>query len=808
MKERLATIGRLLTRRGCLFFFLLAVQVLLTVNLIEGRRLPVHDTFFAFSLQYYFLNNAVTAGEIPQWIPFLTHGTSAWYWILIQGACGPFLYVLLPVAKSLGGMKFFGIFHWAMFAQLLVLLSGVWLLCERSFRSKYTNVIVTAGVMASALWTSQIYFNLQIYYALPLIIVLGHGFLDTGRWRYAFLAVNLYLVQLLGNLGYFAAVSSLVLLFYFFSYVTLSHHDVRKGLGRISRRRPHAMFLAALLVFGTVYFLFFDAGLGENLVRTMTGRNPDGKVTLETFLTYGGRPTLTKWKETVLGYSWGKDYTFYFGILPLVSLVFGLVFGISRKSIPFLVTAAVILCFSLATPVTKVLYYTWPLMKYYRHIALTAPLAKLFLVFLAGFGFEALFMPFLAPGAERKVSAGYLRAAAAILLAAAVLFWLCSFRRECLSTMGPGARDILEGMIVRGGPQAFQDTLTAAFAQVPIFMRTAAYKFLAVGAGLLIFSLSASKRIKAAALAWLLVFHLGDVYAYSAGELRSRTMGLDERQYASLGFQEIPFVRRREDTFWNDNVRQAILADRELYEKSAYYWTYNAFVFNDQLGTSVRTDLWQRPLDDYMKAFWGQPLNEPHTPPEGYRDQQLFFPVENRALLKLSAVTEDKVQFFNRVYHVSSKEEAARLMREEDYLADILFLSPPFPGTARGEEVRAGTGIDLAQNGRLDLDYAVTRFDSNRIRLRVESPGADVWLMYSGVWHPGWRAAVNGREQFVYKAALAYMAVPLDKGLNEIEFTFRDERIVWAFRLAALNALFWLGYVLWLAVRLCANKQE
>src|SRR4051794_7272178 len=60
------------------FPLILVLHLACTVWLVADRRMMIgHDGFQYFTLQYYFLNNRVMTGEIPQWIPYLAHGSGA-----------------------------------------------------------------------------------------------------------------------------------------------------------------------------------------------------------------------------------------------------------------------------------------------------------------------------------------------------------------------------------------------------------------------------------------------------------------------------------------------------------------------------------------------------------------------------------------------------------------------------------------------------------------------------------------------------------------------------------------------------------
>jgi hypothetical protein len=71
-------------------------------------------------------------------------------------------------------------------------------------------------------------------------------------------------------------------------------------------------------------------------------------------------------------------------------------------------------------------------------------------------------------------------------------------------------------------------------------------------------------------------------------------------------------------------------------------------------------------------------------------------------------------------------------------------------------------------------------------------------MFYSDVWHPSWRATVNGKPVPVYRADLAYKAVPLAAGENVVLLRFGSATFSWCAMLLAMNALAWLGGLSWM----------
>ena len=108
----------------------------------------------------------------------------------------------------------------------------------------------------------------------------------------------------------------------------------------------------------------------------------------------------------------------------------------------------------------------------------------------------------------------------------------------------------------------------------------------------------------------------------------------------------------------------------------------------------------------------------------------------------------------------------------------------------------------------MPLSYTVTRFDSNHLEVSVNNPNNPAWMFYSDVWHPFWKAKVNGRPVKVFKANLAYKAIPLVKGQNKIHFYFKSNFIAFLHYIIGFNSLFWLGFIGWSIVGIIREKSS
>lgn len=290
-----------------------------------------------------------------------------------------------------------------------------------------------------------------------------------------------------------------------------------------------------------------------------------------------------------------------------------------------------------------------------------------------------------------------------------------------------------------------------------------------------------------------------DIYIFKISEIKLKMTPLNDELYKFTEFQPMPYAKRRDVFFW-DNPRAKMLKVLPIQEPGVFYCHTNMFLFEDELGSSLRTESWLLPLDNYMKAYWKQPINDTSTKPIGKFDSSLEFPKGHPAALKISGATEDKIQFFSQVYFVSSDEMIASKITDSYYMGDTIFLSPP----ENNKDIGAVTNLtfsnnDLSSNKRLHLPYQVQRFDSNNMEVTTNINDLEsAWLLYSDIWHPLWRATVNGKETTVYKANLAYKAVKLEKGVNNIHFYFHSKMISTFHMIFCLNALCWLILIVYM----------
>lgn len=295
----------------------------------------------------------------------------------------------------------------------------------------------------------------------------------------------------------------------------------------------------------------------------------------------------------------------------------------------------------------------------------------------------------------------------------------------------------------------------------------------------------------------LLIVHTVHIYQYKITEANSKTISLPREMLDITVFQSMPFHQRRKSEFLLHDSRDRILSKLKL---TPAYWSTYAFLFKDDAGHTLRTDHWLKPFDQLMKAYWEQPLN-PSEIPKGFLPyKSLTFPLNHPAARKMAAVSTDKIQFFTNPIFLSSEEDIAQLMRHPAYQGDILFLSDEHPFKKFGLP-QAISPEGLSAHYRIDLKNDIDRFDANNLEIRIDVPGKEkVYLFYSDVWHPQWNATVNGQAVTIYKANLAYKAIPLTFGENVVRFHFESTKLTALYYFWGLVALGWLIGILYLTI--------
>ena len=139
------------------------------------------------------------------------------------------------------------------------------------------------------------------------------------------------------------------------------------------------------------------------------------------------------------------------------------------------------------------------------------------------------------------------------------------------------------------------------------------------------------------------------------------------------------------------------------------------------------------------------------------------------------------------------------MFRRRDFNGDILLLLSQDQKSEHTPNLRVWSDSNAPdENDRINLPYQIECYGANRLSLSLVVPGEQpVWLYYSDVWHPWWRAVVNGLNQNVFRAQLAYKAMLFNPGQNTVDFIFGKRLVGIILKFLVFNAWLWMGFCVW-----------
>lgn len=88
-------------------------------------------------------------------------------------------------------------------------------------------------------------------------------------------------------------------------------------------------------------------------------------------------------------------------------------------------------------------------------------------------------------------------------------------------------------------------------------------------------------------------------------------------------------------------------------------------------------------------------------------------------------------------------------------------------------------GVSSERGKRRPGEIAIQSYRNTVVELRVSSPDGG-WAVLNDVWHPWWRAEVDGRRAPILKANVLFRAVQVPPGAHTVRFTFHPLAGAWA----------------------------
>jgi hypothetical protein len=508
----------------------------------------------------------------------------------------------------------------------------------------------------------------------------------------------------------------------------------------------------ALVAVGII--LAITRGL-SSMTHYHSGRNADGSVSLDAFLTYPGSANPLRYIDLILGVTPSTDYSLYCGLFTLLLAVHAFVHRPGRTVGALALSLLLLLLFSTGylSWVGMSAYYTVPPLHFFRYVSLAAPLVKLFVILLAGFGMDA----FARPRNQR----GTAFARTGIALVGLIFVWL-------MMALFQGRTDAATAFlrVIRDGLAIRDDASSAPYV-------VGAFAVAVAAAGVFFWRLRPENARLLVPL--LLLLHGADLVRWRLQVLREESVPLDDTLYAIQRVRPLPYVARRTPGDEDNDRAQAF--SRAVFDANSSRTTYDyvdPFVHRDAVWSRYYVTQWSPQVDLLLRARAGRPLSpDGEIPPS--------FGTLSEPYAKIVGARQDKLQVFSAA-HPAADADIARLMNRPEFRGDLLFVSRTEPQAAPS---------DLSKDERLPAVPKVLEFAANRLRVEVEV-ASEAWLAYADAWHENWTASVDGAATPVERANLAYKAVRLHPGKNVVEFRFRAPLRTACGVLVAILSLGWL----------------
>ena len=739
--------------------FLLLVLFLLLINLPyfvpAFAFFPIRDTMASVGGDFFLVyNEYVLHGELPFWMPYNLYGTQFDYEFLVT--MSPALCLSAFLGKLLGVVNTLLLFKIGVLIEQLALLVGMYLLAKRLFANFAAAAFVCCGSVAVSYWALSIFWNFRIYYLMPLTLFFLLEFYDTAHFQHLFIAGMITILALLGDLAYY-------LPFYALFYGVFGGVLFAGKIRQVASQGKNLLKPAALvscLAFCSLLAMFLHFGLKVfEHVTVYGGRDPlTGLGAFKDFFLLDTNRTLAPLLEMIYAIPTSHDITIYIGLLPFIFLGYAL-FNVNDQPIfkTLLLCSGFIFLLSLPyfTFMASLVYYFAPFLSYCRTLDLFRSVLKILLLLAAGFGVDHYLSAVLKSPSTRSANALLLlRLGGGLIM---FIIGLDIFAFEGLLPYTPGS----------------------------IFRPAYAYHFhyLALGiAAVCLYLLGGPIKVRPPKAQWIVgLCFVAEIasYHYFFFFLTGRTATFPEipkQPYETVETyqQQLDFLKSsynvrnyafRNERTTREQTQQRIDQTAPLitrYFGPKYAINYS-FAYVDPCLQDITPQYFPLPIERFVRARKGIPLDTPLIAgiplPNDLADDPVF--------LHALGCQTPKLFLTAQVEYAASLSEAADMIHKSAALDKIPVL---LTETFASQQLPPTQGFSAETSGEI----AVTQFTANALQVnaQVTAPGG-AWLIYLDGYHPDWTVTVNGQRRDIIPANLAFKAVRLDAGANNVHFRFR-----------------------------------
>jgi hypothetical protein len=720
--------------RRCPVSIVLIPLTLFFAVLVNAHYMPIHDTLSHYMRIYAFLNHFAVTGKLPLWFPYLDWGTPTASHFLISMSSS--LLFLAPWLKIFPHWNALAICFASFFIDNVILLAGVYGLSKLVFKKTTTALFVSFLIVGPVVEMEQCFFSFYIFYNIPICMYFLLKGIEEKQKKLILAGFTIFLIT--GCYCIYTFLLQGVCLGLFF-LACLWERGVHLKKFQLFSWSRYDLLMGFFLILGLVAPLIL-LHFSTHLQFTTGGRLADGSTLYTTFLYYGWAPDYSYFSGLIGGDSFPRNVISYGGIFIFPFAVLALIFAPSRKQVPFLIVAA-FLFLLWAGPesfVAPIMYHV-PGFSMYRQLGMVTPVLKVFLVFVAGFGFDR---------------------------------WATDIR---VALWGRRLLDLSLFLLVILGIAHY----SPLYAERDLSVRGILVEVIYLCGGILLASSILNPRIRRIAPALLVVLVAIDVFSFRSYMYHARLVQIPEFLYQDFAERPIEFYRSRVINYFDaphfsdlSSFSFFRYSDRDKFQKcletgtgcpmnrgadafGAYSNEMEPFLGFDPCHSVIRSDLVLPHVVDVQKKF-GLPI--------GLKQPITALPILNSGFRKLAACDSDKFQIADEAKGFKNDAEALDFLGSSAFKGQLL---------VEGENSQKSLGDYSVNAGE---KFKIQNYDYNSLRGQLNLPddGKSRWLFISEAWDSHWKARINGIVSPLLRANVAFRALKVPPGRSSIEFEYED----------------------------------
>lgn len=705
------------------FLLLWIVLMISNAHYLSRAFFPIHDTLEVFTFFHYFYCEWFVRGEIPQWFPQVTYGVPTNFYQLRN--ITPIYYVFMLLGKLFGIKDVIFLFKIAVLGEQSIFLLGMYVLSRYLFKHRATVILVSLIAIAGIVWHSAINFNFRLYAFFPLVTYLLLLFFEKKKEGYLWLAGITCLAGGMGVTIYFLGLWAWVYSTFAILLFALNRNAF-KHIFQLSKKNILYFCIFIGLIAGTLIYIKTSINF---LTLVSIDRKNTGVTTLETFLQYGRLPQVKDILKALfisnsdirVGVTY--DNTVYMGLVPLIFLVWSVMFVRDKRYYVFLSLAVMLVWFSFGG-FFAALIYRFPAVSYYRHIGHVYSLVKVILIICLGYGIDHFW------DASWKKKIGGTAVSVVVLL---FLFDVFVRNREIPFSL----THLIQGIAGIWG--VIRAQFFARIFQGRLVFPVCGMIVLGVLIGVKAFGQDRHPFSRIVLRACLFMILFMDLFIFQQ-RVNDTIPKIPQEHYSWLKSAEVrvadyqairtlePFKPEHQDAY-----ALVMLSN----PTGKYVSAYN-FVQFDRCDPGFRVDLASQGVLDLVSI--------PHL---------------SRAVV---GCYYPKMRLVPGALYSDDLMDLALIGKDEEAFRRIVVL----PSKNEGQREYEGGTIPTHPGNRVE----VKSFSPNRVAAEVyieDEKGS--WLVYADAYNPRWEAFIDGTKTGIHKAYLAFKAVFVQKGKHAVVFS-------------------------------------